>query len=62
MPTRFTGTRTETDSERYVYKTHAVLSLSASEIDTYVDTNVTTIEEAKTVLKLMIKLIKANAQ
>lgn len=62
MPTRYTGTRTKTDSERYAYKTHAVLSLSASEIDTYIDTNVTTLEEAKTVLKLLIKLIKANAQ
>jgi hypothetical protein len=62
MPTRFTGTRSETEAERYAHKKHIVLGLSAAEIDSYVDTNVSTLEEAKTVLKLMIKLIKANAQ
>ena len=62
MPTRYTGTRSEASIEKYMYKTHDVLSLSASEIDTYIDTNVTTLEEAKTVLKLLTKLIKANAQ
>jgi hypothetical protein len=60
MPTKYTATKTSEQVEKFLYKDHTILKMSTKEIDDWVDDNVADLNDVKTVLKLLIKIIKAQ--
>lgn len=60
MPTKYTATKTSEQVEKFLYKDHTIIKMSTKDIDDWVDDNVHDLNDVKTALKLLIKIIKAQ--
>ena len=60
MPTKVTGTRTPEQVEKRKRKRNPLMRGTPAQIDAYVEANVHSLDDAKELMKEMLKMIKAN--
>lgn len=60
MPARAVGNRSPEQVEKHLQRTHRVLSMSPQQINDFVDEEVTDIDSAKEMFKVVLRIIKAN--
>lgn len=58
MPTKITGTKSGEEVERHKAKIDILMSATPTQIDNFVDNNVTNLAEARTMFKRILKLIR----
>ena len=54
--TYFVGTKTEEESDKSILKRDIILNATPKQIDNYIENNVTDLQSAKQVLKLIAKI------
>jgi hypothetical protein len=62
MPSKFKASKPEAVSQQAVAKRDEILSKTHTEISTWIDANVTDMDEVRNYLKRLTRIVKANQE